>query len=431
MGRRLVKDIDAVTVRLAQDLADYLYPLRDWMIDVGARDADVAILGSGRRAILLSYALRRERITRQIMMADPVADAVEMYGALAEPDGGLPNLDLAGSEFWHPDLTFRAWLSEAGDRGCEIPTGTDLRLEWLAYLRWLGRLLDVPPPQVAPLAAIEIGADNVRLVQADDTVRHVRRLVLAGPAADDTTEVALADVVSLPASGSLAGRRVLVMGDGLASFDWVITALREGGAHSVLQIGRASPQVETNAPSPAARILRHPFRVLEPEQRAALRVAAAPNRGTVPPNWAQRLKQAGSRYGFALAPQEMPAADLVVAPGRNRSAHARCPVRREAVEVCELGSLFDHFGTDERARVIDTDGVVLPVLAFGTAAVVACGPRASSPCLARYGLLDVLESISCDFFVEDEGALFASFLEFRTSETFGGKLMETKPSPSS
>lgn len=427
-----MKDVDAITARMARELADYLYPLRDWMIDAGDRDADVAILGNGRRAILLSYALRRERITRQILLADPVADAVEMYGALAEPRDGLPNLDLAGSEFWHPDLTFRAWLSGWDERKSEIPTGAALRMEWLAYLRWLARLLDVPQPEAVPLASIEIGADSVRLVQADDTVRHVRRLVLAGPAADDEMETTLTDEAgSLPASGSLAGRRVLVMGDGLAAFDWAIVALGEGRANAVLQIGRALPRVETKGSSPVAQILRHPFKVLGPEQRTALHAAAGTNQGMLPSNWARALKQAGGRYGFAQAPHEMPPADLVVVPGRNRSSHASCAIRQETGEVCELADLFNHFGTDERARLIDADGAVMPVLAFGTGAAAASGPRASSPFLARYGLLDVLEAISCDFFVEDEGALFASFLEFRTSETFGGKLMETKPSPSS
>ena len=427
-----MRESAAINARLARELADYLYPLRDWMIDDGDRDADVAILGNGRRAILLSYALRRERITRQILLADPVADAVEMYGALAEPRDGLPNLDLAGSEFWHPDLTFRAWLSGWGGRTLEIPTGTALRVEWLAYLRWLARLLDVPQPQAIPLATIEIGTDSVRMVQADDTVRHVRRLVLAGPAADDEMDTAItAEADSLPMPGSLAGKRVLVMGDGLAAFDWAIAALGEGKASSVLQIGRALPQVESTASPQIASILRHPFKALEPEQRAALRVEAGTNRGRVPPNWARMLKQADRRYGFALAPQEMPPADLVVAPGRNRSSHAGCAVRRGKAEVCELAVLFDHFATDERARLIGADGIVVPMLAFGTGASAASGPRATSPFLARYGLVDVLEAISCDFFVEDEGALFASFLEFRTSETFGGKLMETKPSPSS
>lgn len=428
-----MKDVDAITARLARELADYLYPMRDWMIQAGDRDADVAILGNGRRAILLSYALRREQITRQILMADPVADAVEMYGALAEPRGGLPNLDLAGGEFWHPDLSFRAWLSRWDDRNRGIPNGAALRVEWLAYLRWLARLLEVPQPEAVPLAAIEIGADSVRLVQADDTVRHVRRLVLAGPAADGDVETVLTDEAgSLPASGSLAGRRVLVLGDGLAAFDWAIAALGEGGARSVLQIGRALPRFETEEPSQAvSQILRHPFKVLRPEQRAALQAAACTNQGMVPTNWARTLRQAGGRYGFALAPQEMPQADLVVAPGRNRSSHANCAARAETGEACELANLFNHFGTDERARLIDSGGIILPVLAFGTGASAASGPRASAPFLARYGLLDVLEAISCDFFIEDEGALFASFLEFRTSETFGGKLMETKPSPSS
>lgn len=427
-----MRDVDAVTARLARELADYLYPLRDWMIDAGDHDADVAILGNGRRAILLSYALRRERITRQILLADPVADAVEMYGALAEPRAGLPNLDLAGSEFWHPDLTFRAWLSGWDDGKSRVPTGTALRMEWLAYLRWLARLLEVPQPEPTLLAAIEIGTDGVRLVQADDTVRRVRRLVLAGPAADDETETALtAEADPLPTAGSLAGKRVLVMGDGLAAFDWAIAALGEGRAHSVLHIGRALPRVETKGPSPVAQILRHPFKVLEPHQRAALRGAAGTNQGTVPSNWARTLRQAGGRYGFAVVPQEMPPADLVVAPGRNRSSHKICLVRRGSADVCELADLFDHFATDERARLIGADGTVMPVLAFGTGASAAAGPRASSPFLARYGLVDVLEAISCDLFVEDEGALFASFLEFRTSETFGGKLMETKPSPSS
>lgn len=427
-----MKDVDAVAARLARELADYLYPLREWMIDAGDCDADVAILGNGRRAILLSYVLRRERITRQVLLADPVVDAVEMYGALAEPRGGLPNLDLAGGEFWHPDLSFRAWLSGWDECKSEFPTGTALRLEWLAYLRWLARLLEVPQPEAVPLAAIEIGATSVRLVQVDDTVRHVRRLVLAGSAADGEMERALTDATaSLPASGSLAGKRVLVMGDGLAAFDWAIAALGEGGARSVLQIGRALPQVETKGSLPVAQILRHPFKVLGPEQRAALLAAAGPNQGMVPPNWARTLKQAGGRYGFALAPQEMPAADLVVVPGRNRSSHANCVVALETGDVCELANLFNHFGADECARLIDADGTVLPVLAFGTGTAAASGPRALPPFLARYGLLDVLEAISCDFFVEDEGALFASFLEFRTSETFGGKLMETKPSPSS
>lgn len=96
--------------------------------------------------------------------------------------------------------------------------------------------------------------------------------------------------------------------------------------------------------------------------------------------------------------------------------------------VCPLGEIFRHLKVDEAYRLTEANGTVLPMIAFGTGAAAPAGPRAQDRFLARYGLVDALETISCDFFVADEGALFASFQSFRTSETFGGKLMEAKPS---
>jgi len=438
---------ESVAARLGHELADYLYPVRDWMIDSKGCDADVAIIGSGRRAHLLSYALRRERITRQLLLADPVVDLVEMYGALGEPRTGLPHLDLAGTEFWIPDAGFGAWLSGWDEERKETPAGAALRASWADYLGWLAGLFEVPTPASPSLAAIELEADRVRLVQSDGTSRTARRLVLAGPAADldradprlaaGLAPKALADASLLPAPGSLHGQRVLVMGDGPDSGDWAIAALAEGKARAVVQVGDAPEKSSAGHGSAIAPIVRHSFRGLQPAQRAGLHAAAAVFSCTMPSDWARRLRAHDDQYRLVHVGKEASLSelllgqgfnpDLVVVPGRPGSAHAACPVRTADGGLCELANLFRYFKVDECYRLTTSNGAVLPVIAFGTGAAPAAGPRAQDRFLARYGIVDVLETISCDFFVEDEGALFASFQEFRTSETFGGKLMETKP----
>jgi len=438
---------ETVAARLGQELADYLYPVRDWMIDTEGCDADVAILGSGRRAHLLCYALRRERITRQLRVADPGIDLVELHGALGEPRTGLPHLDLAGSEFWIPDAAFGAWLSDWDERRQEVPTGAALRTAWAGYLDWLASVFDVPPPLQTQLAAIELERDRVRLVQSDGTVRTARRLILAGPAADlDRAEPplapglapkALADTTRLPAPRSLDGQRVLVMGCGLDADDWAITALAEGGARAVVQVAGAHEESVADSDAVVARIVRHSFRGLRSSQRAVLQAAAAAFSATPPTDWEHRSNAFGERYlrvplgkesslselllGLGFNP------DLVVMPGQPRSAQASCTVRTPEGGQFELAALFRHAKVDEGYRLIGGNGAVLPLIAFGTGAAAVAGPRAQDRFLARHGLIDVLETISCDLFVEDEGALFASFQAFRTSETFGGKLMETKP----
>lgn len=240
----------ALEQRLARDLECLGWPARAWMparTHGGEPVLDVAIIGAGQAGLAAAAALAQQGI-RAVVFDRAPAGSEGPWATTARMETLRSPKELTGPALGLPALTFRAWFeaqfgSEAWAAMDKIP-----RLQWMDYLRWYRRVMNIDVRNDMAVTGIQPLADGamVRLaLRTPAGAQQVlaRRVVLAtgrdglgGPAVP-------AFVNALPRSqwahssdemdyGRLAGLRVGVVGAGSSAMDSAATAL-EAGAHSV------------------------------------------------------------------------------------------------------------------------------------------------------------------------------------------------------
>lgn len=240
----------ALERRLAQDLGYLGWPAKPWMppceVD-GETVLDVAIVGGGQAGLAAAAALAQQGIRAVIFDRAP-AGREGPWATTARMETLRSPKELTGPALGLPSLTFRAWFE--AQFGTEAWAALDKipRLQWMDYLVWYRRVMDVDVRNDTTVTALDPLPDGtaVRLdlrTSAGERRVLARRVVLAtgrdglgGPAVP-------AFVNGLPRAkwahssddmdyGRLQGLRVGVVGAGSSAMDSAATAL-EAGAHSV------------------------------------------------------------------------------------------------------------------------------------------------------------------------------------------------------
>ena len=239
----------ALTARLQQDLGWLEWPAAPWMPRRhrdGRETLDVAIIGGGMAGLAAAAALKQIGIGAPIFDRAP-AGYEGPWATTARMETLRSPKQLVGPALGLPALTFRAWFEaqfgsaewEALDK---IP-----RLQWMDYLRWYRRVLDLDVRNEHEVRAIVPGSDGfvgLDVASAGGTAAlAARRVVLAtgrdglgGPYVPEFTaglpHARWAHSSDLVDEAALAGRRVGVVGAGASAMDSAATAL-EAGASSV------------------------------------------------------------------------------------------------------------------------------------------------------------------------------------------------------
>ena len=236
--------------RLAQDL-DYLgFPGRQWM-PVRQKDGeamlDVAVIGGGQAGLAASVALAQQGIRAVVFDRSP-AGKEGPWATTARMETLRSPKELTGPALGLPSLTFRAWFEAQFGREAWTAMDKIPRLQWMDYLAWYRRVMNVDVRNDTAVTGIHPLPDGTAVqldLRTPAGVGRVlaRRVVLAtgrdglgGPAVP-------AFVNALPRSqwahssddmdyGRLASLRVGVVGAGSSAMDSAATAL-EAGARSV------------------------------------------------------------------------------------------------------------------------------------------------------------------------------------------------------
>jgi cation diffusion facilitator CzcD-associated flavoprotein CzcO len=245
-----VSSLAVLEARLAQDL-DYLgFPGRQWM-PVRQKDGqallDVAVIGGGQAGLAAWVALAQQGIRAVVFDRSP-AGREGPWATTARMETLRSPKELTGPALGLPALTFRAWFEAQFGREAWAALDKIPRLQWMDYLGWYRRVMNVDVRNDTAVTRIQPLPDGtaVRLdlrTPAGASSVLARRVVLAtgrdglgGPAVP-------AFVDALPRSqwahssdemdyGRLAGLRVGVIGAGSSAMDSAATAL-EAGARSV------------------------------------------------------------------------------------------------------------------------------------------------------------------------------------------------------
>ena len=256
--RAVAMSLEALTERVKRDLEWLDFGGPDWMParEVGGeRVRDVVIVGGGQCGLGIAFGLLRERISN-LLIIDENPEGLEgpwvSYARMAtlRTPKRLTSIDLGV-----PSLTFRAWLEaqagpEAWEKLDKIP-----RADWMAYLRWYRRVLNLPVVNETKLTLIEpLGGGLHRLhvegAGAPAKTLLARKVVLAtGIQGGGEWHVPAMIRDALPAHlyahssepvdfAELRGKRIGIIGGGASAFDNAQHALGEGAAEAHVFVRR-------------------------------------------------------------------------------------------------------------------------------------------------------------------------------------------------
>lgn len=243
---RFARDLDLLTIPPAKEwLEPRVHP--EW-----GPVLDVAIVGAGMGGLSAAFALKRLGV-RSLRIFDrspagfegPWATYARMEVLRSPPELTGPALGLAS-------LTFRAWFEAQFGRAAWDKVHRIPRLQWMDYLRWYRRMIDVPVDNETELLDLSGDKDTVLLTlrSASGTRRlAARRLVLAngrdglgGPyvpemfRALDRRHVAhSSDDIDFAA---LRGKTVAVIGAGASAVDNAAEALEAGASRVAMLVRR-------------------------------------------------------------------------------------------------------------------------------------------------------------------------------------------------
>ena len=204
---------------------------------------DVVIVGGGQSGMAAAFGLMLERVPNILIIDDNPAGFEGPWATYARMLTLRTPKTLNPIDFGIPALTYRAWWeAQHGEAGWEA-VDKIARGDWMEYLRWYRRVLDLPLRSETTLDLIEpLTGDMHRLHLAGGDTLLARKVVLAtGIQGGGEWHVPPMIEKALPHSlyahtseyidyAALAGKRIGILGGGASAFDNANVALAEGVA---------------------------------------------------------------------------------------------------------------------------------------------------------------------------------------------------------
>lgn len=134
--------LDALEARLRQDLDWLCRPAKAWVPSRGRGVLDVAIIGGGMAGLTLAAALKHQGI--QAIAFDRAPQGFEgPWATTARMETLRSPKELTGPALGLPALTFRAWYEAQFGLAAWQALDKIPRLQWMDYLRWYRRVLEL------------------------------------------------------------------------------------------------------------------------------------------------------------------------------------------------------------------------------------------------------------------------------------------------
>jgi FAD-dependent urate hydroxylase len=214
---------------------------------------DVAIIGAGMSGLAAAFALKRVGV-RNVRIFDRAPAGLEgPWATYARMEVLRSPPELVGPALGLPSLTFRAWYEAQFGRARWKTLHRIARLQWMDYLRWYRKMIDVSIENETELLDLGGDGDTVLLtLRSAAGVRRVaaRRVVLAsgrdGLGGAYTPELFRgldrrywahsADGIDF---AGMRGKTVAVIGAGASAADNAAEALEAGAARVAMLVRRA------------------------------------------------------------------------------------------------------------------------------------------------------------------------------------------------
>ena len=253
-GPRSLAELEA---RFARDLEMLLIPPpKEWLVPRDHPECgpvlDVAIIGGGMGGLCAAFALKRLGVRNMRIFDRAPAGWEGPWATYARMETLRSPPELTGPALGFANLTFRAWFEAQFGREAWAAVYRIPRLQWMDYLRWYRRMIDVPMENGTEVMNITGDATTVCLdlrSAAGDRRVAVRRVVLAtgrdglgGPfvpplfrGLDRRCWAHSSDDIDFAA---LRGKTVGVIGAGASATDNAAEALEAGAARVAMLVRR-------------------------------------------------------------------------------------------------------------------------------------------------------------------------------------------------
>lgn len=450
--------------RVRHDLACLDYPGAPWTAPRagpgGEPVLDVLIVGGGQSGLAAAFGLRRERIHNLLVLDENPAGLEGPWETYARMVTLRTPKQLTSIDFGVPSLTFRAWWeAQHGAAGWEaldkIP-----RQDWMGYLRWYRRVLDLPVRNDARVVRIEPGP-CFRVYLDDGEILLARKVILAtGIQGGGAWHVPEFIEKSLPAHryahtsqaidfAPLAGKRIAILGGGASAFDNAQHALGQGVAEVHVFVRRqALPRVNPIRHMEMSGLIGR-FSGLDDARKYAV-IASFLERNQPPTN--DTFARAAAYPGFRLylgapwlsvadgpdgvtvtTPQGAHGFDfLVVSTGLKTDTALRPELAALAPHIAlwrdrytppagKANELIDEHpylgpGFELQPRTDAGAGLLHGLFAFNYSALVSLGLSASALSGLKHALPKLTAAVAAQLFLDDQEQILDAFFAYRDEE---------------
>ncbi len=478
--------LEALEGAVKRDLAYLAYKGADWVLPRRHEEGhvyDVVIIGGGQSGLGLAFGLLRERIGNILVIDENKAGMEGPWESYARMITLRTPKHLTSIDLGVPSLTFRAWREACKGKNSweqldKIPRG-----EWMDYLRWYRRVLELPVSNETRLTLIEPlggGIHRLHLEGAGAPANAIlsRKVVLA-TGIQGGGEWHVPEVVArhmpryLYAHSSepidfdgLKGKRIAVLGGGASAFDNANAALASGASEVHVFVRRERlPRVNPIRQMEGSGMIER-FRVLNDADKYA--VMAHFFKYNQPPtndtfqrasSWPGFRLHLGSPWLKAESRAEGKGADtvnvvtpkgsftfdfLIISTGLVSDPTLRPELRLVNDDIARwrdrytppaemanplldghpyLTPGFGFIGRDEEGQAR-----LYGLFAFNYSVMVSCGLSASAISGLRFAIPRLASSIADQLFNDDRQSILNAFFDY-AEEEFAGSWDRIAPAP--
>ncbi|MBP3039221.1 NAD(P)/FAD-dependent oxidoreductase [Bacillaceae bacterium Marseille-Q3522] len=466
----------ALMERVKTDLSYLAFGGPDWVRPVGHSEGhvyDAVIVGGGQCGLGIAFGLLRERISNILVIDENREGSEGPWETYARMVTLRTPKHLTSIDLGIPSLTFRSWWeAQFGQQGWDaldkIPRG-----DWMNYLRWYRKVLQLPVVNEVKLKLIEPRAEGMHRLHIEGNGApscHLlaRKVILAtGIQGGGEWHVPPMIARKLPRRlyshtsemidfSALKNKKIAILGGGASAFDNANFALGEGVAETHVFVRRQQmPRINPIRQMEFSGMIEH-FHALPDADKYAV-MAHFFKHNQPPTN--DTFGRASSRPGFHLhlgSPWlDVEATDkiavvttlkgkfvfdfLIISTGLLTDPALRPELQLVESHIARWGDRYQ--APEETANpLLDAHPYLSPgfaflsrdetgkkllhgLFAFNYSALISCGLSASALSGMRFAIPKLISAVSDQLFLDDRREILKNFYNYREEE-FSGRWKE-------
>jgi thioredoxin reductase len=464
--------LEALNKQVKMDLSYLTFGREDWVRPTQHPEGhvyDVVIVGGGQSGLGTAFGLLRERISN-ILIIDENREGYEgpwvTYARMAtlRTPKHLTSIDLGV-----PSLTFRSWWeAQFGEKGWEAVDKIP-RVDWMNYLRWYRKVLNLPVVNEVKLKLIEPIEERLHRLHiegagATSSVVLARKVILAtGIQGGGEWHVPPMISGKLPRHlyahtseainfEALRGKKIAILGGGASAFDNTNFALSEGVAEAHVFVRRQElPRINPIRQMEGSGLIER-FHALPDTDKYAV-IAHFFKHNQPPTN--DTFARAASWPGFNLhlgapwlnvetkgegavvtTPQgEFTFDFLIISTGLVTDPALRPELKLFESDIARWGDRYQA-PAEIANQMLDAHPYLSPgfaftsrdekgkkrlhgLFAFNYSALISCGISASALSGMRYGIPKLVSAVADQLFLDDREDILGNFFAYSETEFVG------------